>query len=142
MISLSSEGPFQRVSGFHRMQPIENQCRSPPRWNSNQTQLVLKKTSVTNPAMFLRAPQRLVLGLSILLSGQIHGTEIKKAGEIDRTPITWPRYVLKADAMWMVNPPDTERFDASALLRRSTGDLLIVNDRGARVYRINFPEGN
>ena len=58
------------------------------------------------------------------------------------TPVqTLRRYVLEAEKYWQLNLPKGERFDASGLFRRTNGDLLTVNDRGAGVYKIKFLEG-
>ena len=50
----------------------------------------------------------------------------------------WPTYTLRAETNWQLNPPEGERFDASALFLRSNGDLLTVNDRHAGIFRIQF----
>ncbi len=47
-------------------------------------------------------------------------------------------YTLHADHAWQMNSPFGERFDASGLALTSSGDLLTVNDRLARVYKIEF----
>ena len=58
------------------------------------------------------------------------------------TPVqTLRRYVLETEKFWQLNLPKGERFDASGLFRRTNGDLLTVNDRGAGVYKIKFLEG-
>ena len=50
------------------------------------------------------------------------------------------RYVLESEKYWQLNLPEGERFDASGLFKRTNGDLLTVNDRGAGVYKIRFLE--
>lgn len=51
-----------------------------------------------------------------------------------------PRYTLRAEHCWQLSLPQGERFDASGLLLRSSGELLTVNDRGATLYEIHFLE--
>lgn len=54
----------------------------------------------------------------------------------------WPNYTLACDRAWQLNPPNGERFDASALVRTADGRLWTLSDRGAVVYEIRFgPEG-
>lgn len=48
------------------------------------------------------------------------------------------RHTLAAESFWLLEPPGGERFDASGLLLQPGGALLTVNDRGSRLYRINF----
>ncbi|MGE3309505.1 MAG: esterase-like activity of phytase family protein [Limisphaerales bacterium] len=53
----------------------------------------------------------------------------------------WPIHTLNADKIWHVNLPRGRRLDASALLRRSDGTLLTLNDQETAVYRMVFREG-
>src|SRR5437868_7848952 len=53
----------------------------------------------------------------------------------------WPRFTLHAAQTIVLNPPNGEEFDASALLFLPDGALLTVNDRGPRVYRIEMSPG-
>jgi len=46
-------------------------------------------------------------------------------------------YTLVASESWLLNPPSTNRFDASGLLRRKDGNLYTVNDKSAGLYRID-----
>src|SRR5258706_7579128 len=50
----------------------------------------------------------------------------------------WPSYQLKAEQSWRLNAPKGPRFDASALLLLTNGDLLTLSDRGPTLYRIEF----
>jgi hypothetical protein len=54
---------------------------------------------------------------------------------------SWPRYVLRAEQVVQLNPPQGERFDASGLLLLPDGELLTLNDRGPTLYRIEFLDG-
>jgi len=54
----------------------------------------------------------------------------------------WPCYTLRSEKTWQLNAPNGERFDASGLLLRKRGELLAVNDRGAELYKIDFPPGS
>jgi len=56
-------------------------------------------------------------------------------GAAERNP---PHFTLQASSFWLLQPPANERFDASGLLLLPDGRLLAVNDRGSRLYRINF----
>jgi hypothetical protein len=40
---------------------------------------------------------------------------------------------------WSLQPPTSERFDASALLLQTNGSLLTLNDKRAGLYRIDLP---
>lgn len=51
---------------------------------------------------------------------------------------SWPRYTLRAEEVWQLNLPGGEPFNASGLAFNSAGELLTVNDRSPRVYRIQF----
>jgi glutamine cyclotransferase len=51
-----------------------------------------------------------------------------------------PRHELVPDAAWQINLPDLEPFEASGLLRLSTGQLLAVNNRGPEVFRLGLPD--
>src|SRR6267143_6949839 len=51
---------------------------------------------------------------------------------------SWPSYQLKAEQSWQLNAPNGPRFDASALLLLTNGDLLTLSDRGPTLYRIQF----
>jgi hypothetical protein len=55
---------------------------------------------------------------------------------------SWPSYELKADQTWQLNAPRGQRFDASALLLLTNGDLLTLSDRGPTLYRIQFLTNN
>jgi len=48
-------------------------------------------------------------------------------------------HVLHAEKIWQLNLPDGKEFDASGLLLTPNGDLLTINDRGPRLYRIEIP---
>jgi Esterase-like activity of phytase len=78
------------------------------------------------PSMSLRALLPLFIGL--MLSGC--------AAAPPATDAVWPRFRLSAEQVTVLNPPHGERFDASALWRTKAGELLTVNDRGPRIYRI------
>ncbi len=55
----------------------------------------------------------------------------------------WPRFTLQAKAIWLLNLPNGERFDASGLVQLPEGGLLTVSDRGPTLYRIQFrPDTN
>jgi hypothetical protein len=88
--------------------------------------------------MFLRARWFLCLGLGLCFSNPLLATEISKDNAADHIAVPWPRFALRAESIWSLNPPNGERFDASGLLRRKNGELLVVNDRGAGVYRLQF----
>jgi uncharacterized protein YjiK len=56
---------------------------------------------------------------------------------------SWPRYTLRAEEVWQLNLPGGEQFDASGLAFNAARELLTVNDRSPRVYRIQFrPQTN
>lgn len=48
------------------------------------------------------------------------------------------RQTLRADRVWLLDPPGGRRFDASGLVRLPTGDLLVISDRGPQVYRVRL----
>jgi hypothetical protein len=82
---------------------------------------------------------RLALFLAGFLTGGASGADRQPSDfELQWEKVPWPRDQLNADAAWALNPPDGERFDASALLLRPGGELLTLNDRGPNLYRIQF----
>ncbi|MCI0534022.1 MAG: esterase-like activity of phytase family protein [Verrucomicrobiales bacterium] len=50
----------------------------------------------------------------------------------------WPRYTLHAEQTWQLNLPNGQPFDASGLLIKPDGEILTINDRSSRLYRIQF----
>jgi hypothetical protein len=56
-------------------------------------------------------------------------------------PPPWPLHTLQADRTWLLNLPQGQRLDASALLRRPDGTFLTVNDQDSVVYSMRFLEG-
>jgi hypothetical protein len=50
----------------------------------------------------------------------------------------WPQHILRAEQIWQLNPPGGERFDASGLLLARGGEVIVVSDLGAVLYRIEF----
>jgi uncharacterized protein YjiK len=59
------------------------------------------------------------------------------AGEAGR-PAGPVLYSLQTDQAWPLDLPDFEPFGASGLLLLPGGELLVVNDRGPEVFRVNF----
>ena len=50
-------------------------------------------------------------------------------------------FALELEQAWQLDAPEGQRFDASALLMRTNGELWTLNDRGASLYRIEFQPG-
>ena len=50
-------------------------------------------------------------------------------------------YILTLEQAWQLDAPEGQRFDASALLMRTNGELWTLSDRGASLYRIEFQPG-
>lgn len=50
-------------------------------------------------------------------------------------------FTLALEQAWQLDAPDGQRFDASALLMRTNGELWTLSDRGASLYRIEFQPG-
>lgn len=75
----------------------------------------------------------LVLGLAGWLGLAGSGCATAGNGEAD-----WPRYELRADRWWLLNLPEGQRLDASALLRLPSGELWTINDQRPAVFRITL----
>jgi len=77
------------------------------------------------------------LGLSLLLLPACAASPPTQAADPATDPAPpWPVHTLHADRTWRVNLPRGQRMDASALLRRSDGSLLTVNDQSGILYTL------
>ncbi len=74
-----------------------------------------------------------LFGLALLLL--VTACQSPPASRADGAP---PRYVLSATQSWQLNLPEGRRFDASALLIATNGDLLTLSDQSPGIYRIAF----
>jgi hypothetical protein len=52
----------------------------------------------------------------------------------------WPRYTLNAEQTWLCNLPHGKAFDASGLLIQPDGALLIEDNNGIGIYRVQFTQ--
>ncbi len=91
------------------------------------------------PGRWLRGPAaRAIAFLVVLLATGCRspGPSSPSTGAARAASARPATFKLAADRWWPLNLPAGQRFDASALLRLPTGELLTVNDRGPTLYRI------
>jgi hypothetical protein len=75
----------------------------------------------------------------LFLLALVLGTGCKTTQQV---PGSWPRHRLNADQVTVLNLPDNRQFDASALLRLDSGELLTLrNTHDSILYRIEFLPG-
>jgi uncharacterized protein YjiK len=89
--------------------------------------------------MKLALPRAMIPGIALMgaaLLTERSLAEVPAGGASD-----WPRYSLQAESIVPLGAAGRGRFDASGLLRTRDGDLLVLNDMGPTLYRIEIPPG-
>jgi hypothetical protein len=71
--------------------------------------------------------------LTLLLAGLFPASS--QGADPSAAPV---RYSLQTDQAWQLELPDFEPFGASGLLILPNGELLVVNDRGPEIFRVNL----
>lgn len=78
----------------------------------------------------------IVVGLGLCwLGSPSHAAGPYELPDRNRAPLR-PLRLLQS---WSLQPPTSERFDASGLLLQTNGSLLTLNDKRAGLYRIDLP---
>lgn len=96
-------------------------------------------TGRTRPRLPSAPAWRILLALLASLFAKLPSAHSAQAQQ-PPAPDSWPSYTLQLDQWWLLNLPRAQRVDASGLLRFHDGELWIVNDQNAAVYRLQFKD--